>query len=84
MEDSSSFLRSSKRCPTCGRPLRRGGIIFSTLAGGVIGLGVGVGFVAYWFGAYAGFFHFMAIVHEVAGTLLGLLGGLIVGLWRRR
>ena len=83
MENSS--LEKSGRCPTCGRPFRRTGrIIISALVGSVIGLGVGVGFVAYWFGTYAGFFHFMAIVHEVAGALLGLLGGLIVGFWRQR
>jgi hypothetical protein len=49
------------------------------LIGGVSGLGLGVGFVAYWFGTYAGFFHAMALIHEVAGTVLGLLAGLIVG-----
>ncbi len=74
-----------ERCPTCGRPFRRTGrVILSTITGGLVGLGIGVAFVSYWFGTYAGFFHFMAIVHEVAGTLLGLLAGLMVGLWRQR
>jgi hypothetical protein len=53
------------------------------LIGGVSGLGVGVVFVAYYFGTFAGFFHTMALVHEVAGTVLGLLAGLIVGSLRR-
>jgi hypothetical protein len=51
--------------------------------GALAGLGVGVGFVAYWFGTFAGFFHTMALIHEIAGMLLGILTGLIVWNWRR-
>jgi hypothetical protein len=69
-------------CPTCGRPLKRG-LLIPTLIGGVVGLGVGVAFVALYFGTYPGFFHNMALVHEAAGTVLGLLGGLIAGSLRR-
>jgi hypothetical protein len=45
--------------------------------------GLGVAFVAFYFGTYAGFFHTMALVHEIAGTVLGLLAGLFVGSLRR-
>ncbi|MEE9613352.1 MAG: hypothetical protein V3W31_00170 [Thermodesulfobacteriota bacterium] len=51
--------------------------------GAVVGLGVGTSFVAYWFGTYAGFFHNMALIHEIAGTLLGILGGFIVWTMRK-
>lgn len=73
---------NTELCPTCGRPLKRG-LIMPMLIGALSGLGVGVGFVAYYFGTYAGFFHTMALVHEIAGTLLGLLAGLFVGNMRR-
>ena len=80
----TGYDEKSGRCPTCGRPLRSARSLFlHCLIGAMAGLGVGVGFVAYWFGTYAGFFHTMAIIHEVAGTLLGGLGGLIVGSLRR-
>ena len=69
------------------------GLLKPVLIGGAIGLSVGIVFVAFYFRAWyllvetgttAHFFHFMAIVHETAGTLLGLLGGLIYGALRRR
>ncbi len=69
-------------CPTCGRPLKRG-LIVPMLIGATSGLGVGVVFVAFYFGTYAGFFHTMALVHEIAATVLGLLAGLFVGSLRR-
>ncbi len=71
-------------CPTCGRRLRaKKGLFVPLLVGAFVGLGVGVWFVSWWFGTEAGFFHSMAIIHEIAGTLLGALGGLIVGSLRR-
>jgi hypothetical protein len=73
----------SNRCPTCGRPLKNNkGWVGPAVIGALAGLGVGVGFVAYWFGTFAGFFHTMALIHEIAGTLLGILTGLIVWKWR--
>ncbi|HHL40001.1 MAG TPA: hypothetical protein ENJ37_05800 [Deltaproteobacteria bacterium] len=72
-------------CPGCGRPYRKtAGLAVHMLVGAAAGLVVGTAFVAYWFGTYAGFFHNMAIIHEVAGTLLGGLIGAVAAVWRRR
>ncbi len=71
-------------CPTCGRKIKTGNrLIVPALVGALVGLGVGVWFVSWWFGTEAGFFHSMAIIHEVAGMVLGTLGGLIVGSMRK-
>ncbi len=71
-------------CPACGRPFSKNSakMLHYVLGGAVAGLVVGTAFVAWWFGTYAGFFHTMAVIHEVAGTVLGALAGLIV--WNRR
>ena len=75
---------SADICPTCGRKIRRWDkLLVPAIIGAFVGLGVGVWFVSWWFGTEAGFFHFMAIIHEIAGTVLGTLGGLIVGSLRR-
>ena len=75
---------STDVCPTCGRKLKtRSKLLVPTLVGAFVGLGVGVWFVSWWFGTEAGFFHSMALIHEVAGTVLGILGGLIVGSMRK-
>ena len=66
-------------CPTCKRPMtKRLSLLNHMIAGAVIGLIVGTSFVAFWFGTSAGFLHNMALIHEVSGTVLGLLSGLIV------
>lgn len=66
-------------CPTCKRPLaKRPSLLKHMIVGAVIGFVVGTSFVAFWFGTSAGFLHNMALIHEVSGTVLGLLGGLIV------
>ncbi|MDH4227918.1 MAG: hypothetical protein OEV59_09270 [Deltaproteobacteria bacterium] len=71
-------------CPTCGRSSYKGNkYTVPVIAGGVIGFIVGTGFVAYWFGTEAGFTHNMALIHEISGTVLGLLGGLIYGAIRK-
>lgn len=83
-------------CPTCGKPVtlhtknigvevKRGqrGFLFSAVIGSLAGLAIGIGFVIYGFGIYAGFFHTMALIHEAAGTLLGLAAGLIAGFLRK-
>lgn len=72
-------------CPDCGKPLkqRQRGFLFSAMIGSLAGLAIGVGFVIYGFGIYAGFFHTMALIHEAAGTLLGLLAGLAIGFLRK-
>ena len=72
-------------CPTCGMAVKRSkGLFAYGIIGSLTGLGIGIGFVIYGFGIYAGFFHTMALIHEAAGTLLGLLAGLAVGFLRRR
>lgn len=76
-------MSEAKVCTACGRPYEKKSILPSIIVGGVIGFAVGISFVSYWFGMEAGFTHSMALIHEVAGTTLGLLGGLIVGVWRR-
>lgn len=72
-------------CPACGKPVKMGQkvFLFPAIIGSLAGLAIGVGFVIYGFGIYAGFFHTMALIHETAGMLLGLLIGLAVGLLRR-
>ena len=66
-------------CPTCKRPMaNKPSLPNHLIAGAVVGLIIGTAFVAFWFGTSAGFFHNMALIHEVSGTVLGLLGGLIV------
>lgn len=66
-------------CPTCKRPMAtKPSLLLHLIVGAVVGLIIGTAFVAYWFGTSAGFFHNMALIHEVSGTALGLLGGLIV------
>ena len=71
-------------CEACGRPYaKKNKFTTPIIAGAIIGFGVGAGFVAYWFGADAGFTHNMALIHEIAGTMLGILGGLIVGSLRK-
>lgn len=71
-------------CPDCGRLLKKSkGLVLSSIIGSITGLAIGVGFVIYGFGIYAGFFHTMALIHEIAGTLLGLAAGLIAGFLRK-
>lgn len=83
-------------CHTCGEPVpphskdfgvvvKRGqnGFLFPAIIGSLAGLAIGIGFVIYGFGIYAGFFHTMALIHEAAGTLLGLSAGLIAGFLRK-
>jgi hypothetical protein len=71
-------------CPTCGSPAgKKLSLPLHLLVAALIGLSIGTGFVAYWFGTTAGFFHFMALIHEGAGTLLGLIVGSIVYYIRR-
>ncbi|MBI3753996.1 MAG: hypothetical protein HY266_08160 [Deltaproteobacteria bacterium] len=71
-------------CATCGKPVKRPkNLVVPGIIGSLAGLAIGIGFVIYWFGIYAGFFHAMAIIHEIAGTLLGLAAGLIVGFLRK-
>lgn len=59
------------------------GLMLPGIIGSIAGLAIGIGFVIYGFGIYAGFFHTMALIHEIAGTLLGLLAGLAIGFLRR-
>lgn len=74
-------------------PLVKKGLLVPVLSGGAIGLFAGTAFVAWWFKGwyqlveahtFAGFTHQMALIHETAGTALGLLGGYIYGVIRRR
>ncbi|MCK4846407.1 MAG: hypothetical protein KAS88_01955 [Deltaproteobacteria bacterium] len=68
-----------KICPTCERPLAKTPSLSRHLIiGAIVGFVIGTSFVAFWFGTSAGFLHNMALIHEVSGTVLGLLGGLIV------
>ena len=71
-------------CEACGRPFdKKNKFVAPIIIGAVIGFSIGAGFVAYWFGPDAGFTHNMALIHEIAGTILGILGGLIVGSLRK-
>ncbi|MCK4738892.1 MAG: hypothetical protein KAT46_02990 [Deltaproteobacteria bacterium] len=77
--------KKESACPTCGRAFKSNkGFWVTVIGGGVMGFFVGLGFVYYWFGPDAGFTHFMALIHEVAGTALGLLGGWIVAYLRSK
>lgn len=73
-----------KKCPECGAPLKSGmklsksRLFVSILTGMVLGFGVGIWFVNWWFEG-SGFTHDMAIIHEVAGAILGGLIGWGVG-----
>jgi hypothetical protein len=71
-------------CPSCGRAFKRKkGVLLPAVIGSVAGFFMGLAFVGYWFGTAGGFTHPMAVIHEAAGALLGLLAGLIVGALRR-
>lgn len=49
------------------------------VSGIAIGFFAGLGFVAWWFGP-EDFTHSMALIHEGAGTALGGLMGVVIGL----
>ena len=71
-------------CEACGRPYaKKNKFVAPVIVGAVIGFLAGAGFVVYWFGADAGFTHNMALIHEIAGIILGILGGLIAGSLRK-
>jgi hypothetical protein len=53
------------------------------LIGAMIGLIVGTAFVVIWFGTSGGFFHFMALIHELSGAALGIIIALVVRSLRR-
>lgn len=61
-------------------------LVMPALAGGLAGFASGAGFVAYYFGTFNGiysFTHTMALVHEGAGVLIGVLAGLSIDhLWQ--
>lgn len=69
------------------------GFVKPAAVGAAVGLFMGTAFVAWWFKGWsqlveahtiAGFTHEMALIHEIAGTALGILGGLIYGALKRR
>ncbi|MCK5236130.1 MAG: hypothetical protein KAR06_04010 [Deltaproteobacteria bacterium] len=71
-------------CPSCGRVVggRFKTVLTSTVIGALVGLGVGVGFVTIYFGTAPGYLHFMALIHEGAGTGIGAVLGLVIGALR--
>lgn len=71
-------------CPTCGRAFNKEiSLPLHLIVGSIIGFLVGTVFVLLWFQG-AGLLTPMAIIHEVSGFSLGLLGGYIVALIRRK
>lgn len=77
-ENTKENNGDGKVCPTCGRPHKDISKIKHMAVGAVIGWAVGLTFVYFWFGLEAGLLSFMAVVHQISGTILGALGGLVV------
>lgn len=77
-------LEGLDKCPTCGAALKKkinkGRLLSIVGVGAVLGFGVGVWFVNWWF-AGGGFTHTMAVIHEVAGVILGGLIGWGIGIY---
>lgn len=75
-----------KRCRHCGQLIREEFIPqinmkSHLISGGIIGLIVGAVFDYFYFyiGVITDFFSFMPIVHIIAGVIIGVLSGWIVG-----
>lgn len=70
--------KDNKVCPTCGRAHNTISKIKHMAIGAVVGWAVGLIFVYFWFGLESGLLSFMPVVHQISGTILGALGGLVV------
>jgi len=74
-----------KICPTCGQVIKekKGGLILPTIIGTVVWVLIAIAFNMYYF-AGSGFWDPMPVTHLIAGVILGITSGLIVGLIMRK
>ncbi len=77
-------VEALNKCPECGTSLKpvvklnKPRLLVFILIGSALGLGMGFWFVSWWFEG-SGFKHDMAIIHEMAGAILGGLTGWGIG-----
>lgn len=78
-------MAEKKICPTCGQVIKekKGGLILPTIIGIVVWVLIAIGFNKYYF-AGSGFWDPMPVTHLIAGVILGITSGLIVGFLMRK
>lgn len=73
-------MAEKKICPTCGQVIKekKGGLILPTIIGTVVWVLIAIAFNMYYF-AGSGFWDPMPVTHLIAGVILGITSGLIIG-----